>query len=324
MRQRLHEFLLRLLLVLSTGVIFVVFSELMFWGRYDFAGKISTEYIHTVLAYSFMAWVFLIVVRLFRVRSLYALFMAGAVFGWLCEGIFVQTMYDDFPLNISFTGLAWHSLLTVCCGWYLFRRLMLMDSPMPTLKVSVLAGLMWGLWSVWWWITKGLVSTPGEYALYAFITTAMLIVGLWLSALIPSAVFRPSKADIIVTMVIVLLFYLFVTIRANQLALTVLPVCMGLAFYALNKNRQDETDPDALAQLDGRVYAWNYAAILVMPVVSTVVYAILYYLHIRLRTGPVFYLVLTIAGFMLFFISFRVMVSRRRLNTAGAEGTEIV
>ncbi len=311
MRPLLREYLLRLLLVLSTGVIFVVFSELMFWGRYDFAKNIPAEYLHTVLAYSFMAWVFLIVVRLFRVRSLHALFMAGAVFGWLCEGIFVQTMYDDFPIKISFTGLAWHALLTVCCGWYLFRRLMLMDSPLPTLKVSVLAGLIWALWSVWWWITKGLVSTPDEYAVYAIITTVMLIVGLRVSAMIPSAVFRPSKGDIIVTMLLVLLFYLLITIRANHLALTVLPVCMGLAFYALNKNRQAETEPDVLQQLDGRVYPWNYAAILVMPAVSTAVYAILYYAHIRLRTGPVFYLGLTTAGFTLFFYSFIRLVRRR-------------
>ena len=125
-RPRFRDFLLRLALVLCTGAIFVVFSELMFWGRYDFAHKVGSDLVPTIIVYSFMAYAFLIVVHVFRVSNLYALFMAGAVFGWLVEGVFVQTMYDDFPLNISFTGLAWHSILTVCCGWYLFRRALLL------------------------------------------------------------------------------------------------------------------------------------------------------------------------------------------------------
>ncbi len=319
MFRRLREPMLRLLLVLCTGVIFVVFSELMFWGRYDFAKNITTEYVHTVLAYSFMAWVFLIVVHQFRVSSFYALFMAGAVFGWLCEGIFVQTMYDDFPLNISWTGLGWHSLLTVCGGWYLFRRSMLMASPVLALKASVVAGLLWGLWSVWWWINKGQASTPGEYASYAFITTATLIVALRISAMIPSSVFRLTKGAVIATITVVVLFYLFITIKVNPMAVVVLPICMALAFFALYRNKDSETGMDVLQQLDGKVYPWNYAAILVMPVVATAVYATLHHFHLRPQTGPVFYLVLTIAGFTLLFTSFRRLVSWRRLPTEEGE-----
>ncbi|MHB1458801.1 MAG: hypothetical protein ACYC0V_17970 [Armatimonadota bacterium] len=311
---RFRDFFLRLVYVLCTGAIFVVFSELMFWGRYDFAHKVVSDLVPTIIVYSLMAYAFLIVVNLFKVSSLYALFMAGAVFGWLVEGVFVQTMYDDFPLNISLTGLAWHSILTVCCGWYLFRRALLLKSPVSTMKASAVGGLLWALWSVWWWIDKGLVSTPGEYAVYALITGTILIACLWISAMIPSTIFRPSRGEIITISVIFVLYYFFVTIKASNLAFFVLPVCMGLAFYALSMNKERETTPDVITQLDGKVYPLNYAALLVMPAVSILVYSLLYYAHLRLRTGPVFYMILTPAGFIIFVVSYVKMVRKPKTS----------
>lgn len=320
---RFRDFFLRMALVLCTGVIFVVFSELMFWGRYDFVHKAVSDFVPTIIVYSFMAYAFLIVVHVFRVSNLYALFMAGAVFGWLCEGVFVQTMYNDFPLNISFTGLAWHSILTVCCGWYLFRKALLLKNPVSTMKASVVGGLLWALWSVWWWVNKGLISTPSEYALYALITGAILIVCLRISAMIPSSIFRPSPGEIITISVIFLLYYFFVTINASNLAFFVLPVCMGLAFYALSMNKERESAPDVIQQLDGKVYPMNYAALLVMPAVSIIVYSLLYYAHLRLRTGPVFYIILVPAGFILFLVSYVKMVWKVK-TLADGSGTSTV
>lgn len=307
-RPGFRGFLLRLALVLCTGTIFVVFSELMFWGRYDFAHKAVSDLVPTIIVYSFFAYAFLIIIHVFRVSNLYALFMAGAVFGWLCEGVFVQTMYDDFPLNISFTGLAWHSILTVCCGWYLFRRVLLLENPVSTMKASAVGGLLWALWSVWWWVDKGLVSTPGEYAAYALITGVILIVCLRISAMIPSSIFRPSRKEIYTISIIFLLYYFFVTIKASNLAFFVLPVCIGLAFYALSANKERESATDVIQQLDGKVRPWNYVTLLVMPVVSIIVYTLLYYAYLRLKTGPVFYIVLVPAGFILFLVSYAKMV----------------
>lgn len=307
-RLKFRYFLLRVAYVLSTGAIFVVFSELMFWGRYDFAHKAVSDLIPTIIVYSFMAYAFLIAVHVFRVSNMYALFIAGAVFGWLCEGVFVQTMYDDFPLNISFTGLAWHAILTVCCGWYLFRRMLLSSNSVSMVKTSIAGGLLWALWSVWWWVDKGIVTPPGEYAVYALITSAILIVFLRISAMIPSSIFRPSRGEIYTISAIFVLWYFFVTIRVGDLAFFVLPVCMGLAFYALSVNRERETAPDVINQLDGAGHARNYAALLLMPAMSILVYSILYYSNLRLRTGPLLYFILTPGGFVLFLLSYVRMV----------------
>src|SRR5208337_596700 len=81
------------------------------------------DFLITWIAYCLLGWIFLDLVRRFRVASFTALFLCGAVFGWVDEGVVVDTLYGNptnpFPLSISFTGLAWHAMLSVCVGWYL-------------------------------------------------------------------------------------------------------------------------------------------------------------------------------------------------------------
>lgn len=110
----------RLALSLSTGVIFVCWSEVMFWAR-PIPGTSLRELIPTTLVYSFGAYLFLWLIDAFRAHSFDAVFLAGAAFGWLVEGVFVQTLYEQIPMSLSFTGLAWHALLTVGVGWFSSR-----------------------------------------------------------------------------------------------------------------------------------------------------------------------------------------------------------
>src|SRR4051794_10767753 len=63
-------------------------------------------------------------------------------------------MYGDptnpFPLSVSFTGLAWHALLTVGVGWSLLGKALTEQKPTRTAWLSLAIGLGWGLWAVWW------------------------------------------------------------------------------------------------------------------------------------------------------------------------------
>ncbi|MHB0998948.1 MAG: hypothetical protein ACYC27_06850, partial [Armatimonadota bacterium] len=293
----------RILYILSTGSIFVVFSELMFWGHYDFARKTLTDLVPTVILYSILAYAFLYVLQSFKVRNLWALFLAGAVYGWLDEGVIVQTMYQDFPLNISFTGLAWHALITVCGGWYLFRASVKKNRPLITAWVSSAAGIIWALWSVWWWVDKGIVTPVYVYTAYALITSLILIGALWISNSISPSALRFTRREGIILAVLFLMYYAFVTVKADLKSLYVLPICLGLAFYALNMNRKTETGNDLIESLTCRVSVWNYIAVLLLPFFSSAVYALLYYLHLRLPTGMVFYFIVTPSGAIMFIAS---------------------
>ena len=103
----------RVLIGLTTGYIIVYYGELVFRATPEREGMTVGSIIITWLAYSVMAYVFLCVVSVFQVRNVWAVFLAGAFYGWCEEGIVVQTMYGTadgpFPLSISFTGLAWLS-----------------------------------------------------------------------------------------------------------------------------------------------------------------------------------------------------------------------
>ncbi|HLY29526.1 MAG TPA: hypothetical protein VKQ36_00735, partial [Ktedonobacterales bacterium] len=113
----------RCALALLTGYIFYYFSEASFAAR-PIDSTSTFDIVITIFAYSCTAYVFLALISAFHVRSLSALFLAGAIYGWLTEGVVSQTLYLDFPLNISITGLSWHALITVLLGWYYIPMLL--------------------------------------------------------------------------------------------------------------------------------------------------------------------------------------------------------
>ena len=126
--------------VLANGYILFFFSERVFWSFWR-PGDNRAEFVITWLAYSLMGWIFLDLVRRYRVASFPPLFLCGAVYGWVGEGVVVDTMYGDptnpFPLSVSWTGLAWHALLSVGVGWYLIGRALTQEKPTRTAWLSV-------------------------------------------------------------------------------------------------------------------------------------------------------------------------------------------
>lgn len=104
----------RVAVALCSGYIILYYGEFMFWATPDREGLNVAGIIAVWLLYSMMAYPLLCVVSYFKVRDPWAIFLAGALYGWFEEGIVVQTMYgtpdSPFPMSISFTGLAWHAL----------------------------------------------------------------------------------------------------------------------------------------------------------------------------------------------------------------------
>jgi hypothetical protein len=93
--------------VLASGYILFFLSERVFWSFWR-PGDHSADFLITWLVYSLIGWIFLDLVRRFRVASSPPLFLCGAVYGWVGEGIAVDTLYGDasnpLPLSVSWTG----------------------------------------------------------------------------------------------------------------------------------------------------------------------------------------------------------------------------
>jgi hypothetical protein len=306
------------LLAVSTGYILMHFSELVFWGSYDPEGMAPWQFAQTWGAYSIAAYAFLAIVRYFRVYTIWSLFLAGAAYGWMLEGILAQTLYGTpelpFPVTISWTGLAWHALISVLAGWYAVRKALLQNDCRSILAMACGLGLFSGAWALLW------SSEPGHrvmvlvehgrkdvalvhFALYAFLTTALLVLSYWASNAAEPAGFRPTPMAVSTVGGIALLTFLFITVRMRPVASLVLPLLLGAVYLALRRNRASGAHPDLVAALHGRVRLTHYLCLFFMPLVASALYGAALAADLRLPTGILILVVSTCAGVLMFAVS---------------------
>jgi len=325
----MENFLKRVLIGLTTGYIIVYYGELVFWATPEREGMTVGGIIVTWLAYSIFAYVFLCVVSVFKVRNVWAVFLAGAFYGWFEEGIVVQTMYGtsdgSFPMSISFTGLAWHALIGVFVGWYLVRKVLAENKFLKTIGLASAIGLFYGFWGIWWWNEppeqmKALLDAGQKdilfvrFGIFALCTSAFLILAHWVYNRVMPFVFKPSKVELWFFGVVTLLYYAFVTVPAAPKAIWVLPPLMAVTFLALNKNRRLESQPDVISAFDAKVKPLNCLLLFFIPLVAIGIYFLALAAEARLRTNMVVYYVSGTLGALLWIVSV-VMMFRRRAAT---------
>jgi hypothetical protein len=300
-------------LTLSSGYIIMFFSEQVFWARYRPDQDTPGDWLLTWLAYSLVAYVFLCAIRLFRVRQLWVLFLCGALVGWLTEGVIVQTMYADFPINLAWTGLAWHALISVMFGWYILRRVLLQNNPPKTTLVAGLAGSMWGIWAISWWSEDPITrNSPAVFAAFAFVTTGLLIASEWVFDRSIQADFAPNRWVLSGICGLLVLNFALVAVPAVPIAIPILLPLLALVLFALWRNRQTETGFNLFENLQGSIRPTNFAALLSMPATAAIVYTVADLFRLEARTNYLVFGFTIVAGTLLFIIS---LVKTLKQNT---------
>lgn len=295
-----RPFVQRLALSLCTGVIFVGWSEVMFWGR-PIPGTSLRELVPTTLVYALAAYVFLWLVDAFQARSFDAVFLAGAAFGWLTEGVLVQTLYEQLPLSISFTGLSWHALLTVGVGWYLVPRFLRQRLSLRLAGLATLVGVGYGLWAIWWWTEAPPPVPAADFAVYAFSSTLILALAYWAASHVRTATFHPSRLEAVVLGAGILAYFALVTVPADGRALWLFPALAGAVLMTLRHNRRTETRPSLLAvQTEVGLPLRACLLLLLIPLAASTVYFVFEALSWTAPTGYVLYVVTVPLGFILF------------------------
>src|SRR5262245_14142196 len=208
---RMLRWIQKLIVVLATGYILFFYSERVFWSFLRPGDKLI-DFALGWLVYSLLAWVFLLLVRQCRIASFSALFLAGAVYGWLDEGVVVDTLYGSadgpFPASISFTGLAWHALISVGIGWY-WQGKALTAAKSPRVAIfSVAVGLGWGLWAAWWpaELEKGSTSLAA-FAAHTVVCSLFLVLAWLVLGFARADWFRPGKWEMAALLGAVALFF---------------------------------------------------------------------------------------------------------------------
>ncbi len=287
--------------VLATGYILFFYSERMFWSFFRPGDKLA-DLLLTWIVYSLLAWVFLLLVRQCRIAAFPALFLAGAVFGWLAEGVVVDTMYGNkdnpFPVSISFTGLAWHALISVGVGYYWQVKVLTTGNLKKIALLSVAVGLGWGSWAGWWPAELGKANT--SLAAFAGHTIAAFVPFLlaWLVlGIAGSEWFRPAKYELPVLLSIVALFFLGVRVPATPRSVLILPPLLLVCAYGLRRNQSQEQRSDLLDNVLGHIRLHPCLLLLLMPVTAIAVYAPVPTWGLTLPTNWVLYVVTMPLGF---------------------------
>jgi len=291
----------RLALALATGAVFVFFSETVFWGATGPDRMAMPQALATLAGYGLVAFVFLWLVERFRARTVWTVFLAGAVVGWLVEGVVVQTTYEALPLSISFTGLAWHALLTVLVGWYWLGGALAAGDVRRAAVLSTAVGAFWGLWSISWLMQDEPAASAGRFALFAIGWTAALAIAFLVANALRGRPFTPTRIELgLVALVLGLAFV--ATAVAVPIALAVLPVLLGLAWLGLRAGARSEPPPEPRPE-PARPLA--YAALGLIPAVAIPIYVAATELDLRVHTDWIVYVGTTLGGFVLFALSLR-------------------
>lgn len=289
----------RVALSLATGYVLLFFGEIQFWATPEREGMDVPGLALTWWVYSVFAHVFLLVAGGFRVRSPWAVFLAGAVFGWFEEGIILQTTYGSeatpFPQSISFTGLAWHALIDVWAGWYMLRRLLSEGRPLRTAAWAAFLGVFHGVWAIFWWTEppepmRALLERSewvlvGRFTVFAFLTTGVLVAALHLHSRVAGHGPVGSRWERWFFVLATLAWFIGITVPAAPRAVWVLPPLMGLTVFALWRNRVGEDRPDAVVAFPIAGGLRHSGVLMVMPAVASAIHLAASVLGLRLQTN---------------------------------------
>jgi hypothetical protein len=272
------------------------------------------------LWYSGCTYILLSAIGFFRVRSLWSLFLAGALFGWAVEGILCPMVYVEFPYAISWTSLGWHAFIDVMIGWYLVRKILLKNKYLYTTIMSVVLGLFWGIWATWFWIEAEAGGEFGpipvlSFAPYSFGLLILLILAYIILEKFAGHEFKPSIIEIILLLCWMVWCFYWNAWKQYPFSIYVLPSLYAVVLIALWWNRKTESRLDILSSLKGRVAYGHYALLLIIPALASATYAVYYNYNINIPIVMFVAIPLTYAGFAVLALSL-VMIALQKKNKA--------
>ena len=280
MGKQVRVWLRHLGLILASGTILFFFSERLFWAVAR-PGDTWRDLALTWLVYVLSGYLFLTLLYAFRVNGRESLFVAGAAFGWLIEGVWVLTLYGTepsapFPLSIVITGLSWHALISVLCGWYGARWALTRWGVRGALLYALAAGILWGLWAPFTWSeVPPIVASVPAFFTHAILASALFVLSLWLLEALRLDQFRPGRVTVALVILLHVAGFVAGPMRiAGIWSLVILPPLLGLVLILLWMSRNVITEHQTILEAGSRTAPLAaYLGLLVLPFVATATYA---------------------------------------------------
>ncbi len=213
---------------------------------------------------------------------LHQVILAGAIFGFVVEGVLTTVVYEDGALPVMaalFVG--WHGLLSVVAFWYLARRWLLERKRRALAVGSAAVGLLWGFWSIVYVLPEASedfeegfsIMGPGEFAVYALVVGAAFAVAHYLIGHVWPERFQPGKWGSRGIVLLMVAYASLAVIPAVPWAPVKFAVLVGGSLWLLRRSREATHDePTAIAALQGHVRLRDVVLLLIMPVVAALTY----------------------------------------------------
>lgn len=262
---------------LALGAIGHFGSEALFWtAPPEDLGWVTIP--ATIGIYALAASVGLAAVMVTGCTGWTGLFLGGALMGFSVEGAAVSTMYDAFPVQLVWTPLAWHALLTagVILG---LARVLARGGLVRQVAGMALAGIGFGIWGGYWPVERAELVTAAPWPTLAYLAGSGLLAAcgqIALDRLQPLA--RPSRAVLLVGPGLAAALWLVGSVAAPAPQRLAGPVMAGLTFWAMMRLGRRPAGPLALPVAP----AWRHLVMLVLPVTASLVAVALWH-----NLGPV-------------------------------------
>jgi hypothetical protein len=246
---------------LCLGLIAVWGSENLFW-TVPAAPLKPWEWLATWLAYSIAAAAALSAVLWSGLGGWRAAFSGGAILGWAVEGVVVATMYDAFPVQIVWTGLAWHALLTGLAVFWL-PRVLAGESVLRQIGALALLGLFGAVWGLYWPSERD--GMPGYGTAFAYLA------GLGLTVVLAQAgldrigpLSAPRPAVLVIAPVLLAAGWVARVALAPSVVLLACPVMVAATVWIMGRLGRR----GAPLSFGPRPALWRHALFLVAPVIT--------------------------------------------------------
>ena len=253
-----------LLTSLALGLISYFGSEALFWSFPPVELDLP-DFGMTIFAYVLACACALSAVSLTGVSGRAGLFLAGVLMGYIVEGIIVGTVYNDFPINLVWTSMAWHAALT---GWIILglMRYAAGCSVWRQITYMALAGLIVGSFAFYWPLERPVLPDPGLTALYILGCGALAVIGHLILDRI-GTVPRPPRAVLLFIPVIALALWCAQTLFDPRPVRAAFPIVVGLTLWAMTRLG----DRHKAVSFGGPYSLSRHLLMMILPLVATLI-----------------------------------------------------
>lgn len=255
-------------MALAMGLISYWASEAMFWS-FPPQDVTPWQWAVTVMAYSLAAACALSAVIWAGIGGWKAIFLGGAVLGFIVEGVIVSTMYDAMPFQLVWTPLAWHALVTGL-GLFGLHLFMMEKSALRHALALAMLGLGGGVFAAYWPLERPTLPAVSQIMLYHIGTGVAAAVGFVMISQL-ARLPRPRPVVLMIVPILAVILWIIQGVydpRPERLAL--LPM-LGLTLWAMRRLGQGQFWDGGIT-LPQPAF-WRHILVLIAPMVTALIAA---------------------------------------------------